>query len=87
MALTKVLVIENCLGDNGEFLAKGTIHEYDDEKKSDVPVLAALKAGARIVPVVKENLLRCKSELERKRLKVPDDVTEALAEIAKAEKK
>ena len=82
MALTKVLLISNCIGDNSKYHAKGTIEEFDDEKKSDVPVLAALKAAARIVPVTKENLERCKAELAKKKEKVPDDLTDALAALS-----
>ncbi len=82
MALTKVLFISNCIGDSGKFHAKGTIEEFDDEKKGDVPVLAALKAGARIVPPTKENLERCKAELKRKKETVPDALESALAAFA-----
>jgi hypothetical protein len=44
---------------------KGTIMEFDDQKKADVPTLAALRAAGRIVPPTKENLIQCKAELDK----------------------
>lgn len=83
MAKTKVLFISNCFGDNSKFHAKGTIEEFDDEKKSDVPILAALKAGGRIVPPVKENLVRVKDELLKKKESVPKQLDDELSALDK----
>jgi len=79
MATQKVLFISNCIGDNGRFHAKGTIETFDDEKKSDVPLLANLKAAARIVPPTKENLERCLAELKKKKETVPPELAAELA--------
>lgn len=69
----RVLFVSDCFGANGSepdssgkvsYHRKGTIAEFTSEKDS-AKTFADLRAGGRIVPPTKENLLRCKAELEK----------------------
>jgi hypothetical protein len=86
----QLLIISDCFGANGsefnadgkaEYHRKGEIIELDPKKKGEDKTCADLQAAGRIVPVNKANLLQCKRELEKKKITVPKDLIDALAEI------